>query len=123
MSRPSKIAIVKELGSRKPRCLAAHAVRGQDEAELVVVERYPASLGEETLAHLEEDTKSLVEFDHTNVATLIASVRLKGDVAVLSEWVDGESLASSLAAASNANSPLGIDVIVRVVTDACEGLA
>src|SRR5690349_18839144 len=98
MSRPSKIAIVKELGSRKPRCLAAHAVRGQDEPELVVVERYPSSIGEAALLQLEEDTKSLVALDHTNIATLIYGVRMKGDLAVLSEWVDGESLESALAA-------------------------
>ncbi len=122
MSRPSKIAIVKELGSRRPRCLAAHAVRGQDEPELVIVERYPAALGEENLARLEDDTKSLCELDQTNIATLIASVRLKGDVAVLSEWVDGESLESSLAAPSKHDSRLGIDALLRVVVDACEGL-
>jgi hypothetical protein len=118
MSRPSKIAIVKELGSRRPRCLAAHAVRGQDEPELVIVERYPAALGEENLVRLEDDTKSLCELDQTNIATLIASVRLKGDVAVLSEWVDGESLESSLAAPSKPS----LDALLRVVVDACEGL-
>src|SRR6478672_1495271 len=119
MSRPSKIAIVKELGSRKPRCLAAHAVRGQDEPELVVVERYPASMGEANLVMLEEDTKSLIGFDHTNVATLIWSVRLKGDVAVLSEWIDGESLESALASESKPS----VEILLRVVADVCEGLA
>src|SRR5690348_15592013 len=98
MTRPSKIAIVKELGARSPRCLAAHAVRGNDEPELVIVERYPASLGEAVLATLDEDARALMPFEHTNVATIIATVKLKGDVAVLSEWVDGESLASILAA-------------------------
>jgi len=118
MSRPSKIAIVKELGSRSPRCLAAHAVRGQDEPELVVVERYPAALGEGALAVLEDEAKELVPFEHTNVATIIASVKLKGDVAILSEWVDGESLASIL---SGEQKP-SFEVLLRALVDACEGV-
>jgi hypothetical protein len=99
--------------------LAAHAVRGQDEPELVIVERYPASIGEESLARLEEDTKSLIALDHTNIATLIYGVRMKGDLAVLSEWVDGESLESALAAPSKPS----LDAILRIVVDACEGLS
>ncbi|HEY2366941.1 MAG TPA: hypothetical protein VGH87_11170, partial [Polyangiaceae bacterium] len=61
---------------------------------------------------------SLLAFDHTNVATLIYGVRMKGDLAVLSEWVDGESLESSLAAPSKPS----LDALLRVVVDACEGL-
>ncbi len=116
MSRPSRIAIVKELGSHSPRCLAAHAVRGQDEPELVVVERYPAALGADALTTLEEDTRDLVPFVHANVATLIASIKLKGDVAVMSEWVDGESLTSALAQAPS------LEILLRVMTDVLEAL-
>jgi hypothetical protein len=99
--------------------LAAHAVRGQDEPELVIVERYPAAIGEEALARLEEDTKSLIALDHTNIATLIYGVRMKGDLAVLSEWVDGESLESALV--SSSKPP--VDALLRIVVDACEGLS
>jgi len=119
MSKPSRIAIVKELGARSPRCLAAHAARPNEEPELVVVERYPAALGEAALTTLEEDTKTLVAFDHPNVATLIASVRLKGDVAVLSEWVDGESVASILAA----EHPPSLEILLRIVGDVNEAVS
>ncbi len=118
MSRPSRIAIVKELGSRSPRCLAAHVARGQDEPELVIVERYPAVLGPEVLAQLEEEAKELVTFEQANVATVIASVKLKGDVAILSEWVDGESLASSL---SNDQKP-SLEILLRVLGDVCDAV-
>ena len=118
MSRPSRIAIVKELGSRSPRCLAAHAARGQDEPELVIVERYPAVLGPDVLAQLEEEAKELVTFEQANVATVIASVKLKGDVAILSEWVDGESLASCLA---NDQKP-SLEILLRVLSDVCDAV-
>jgi hypothetical protein len=117
MSRPSRIAIVKELGSRSPRCLAAHAIRGQD-AELVVVERYPAVLGAEVLQALEDEAKELVPFEQANVATVIASVKLKGDVAILSEWVDGESLASVL----SADQKPSFEMLLRVLSDAFEAM-
>src|SRR6185437_13672719 len=118
MTRPSKIAIVKELGSRSPRCLAAHAVRGNDEPELVVVERYPAALGEAVLATLEDDARALMPLEHTNIATIIATVKLKGDVALLSEWVDGESLESVLAAPSKPS----FEMLLRVMSDVLDGI-
>ncbi len=117
MSRPSRIAIVKELGSRTPRCLAAHAV-GKDEVELVIVERYPAALGAEVLAVVEEDAKALAGLEHPNLASLISTARLKGDVAVLSEWVDGESLATVLAASEKPP----VEVLLRAFVDVLEGL-
>ena len=119
MSRPSRIAIVKELGSRKPRCLAAHAASGQEPPKLVVVERYPATLGADVLAVIEEDTRELSTLEHANLASLIATVKLKGDVAVLSEWVDGESLAVLLAAPEKPP----IEALVWVIVDVLEGLA
>ena len=118
MARPSRIAIVKELGSRTPRCLAAHAVRGEDHPELVVVERYPVALGAEVLATIEEDAKSLSTLDHPTLASLIATAKLKGDVAVLSEWVDGESLASALGATDKPELP----VLLRAVVDVLDAL-
>jgi serine/threonine protein kinase len=118
MSRPSRIAIVKELGSRVPRCLAAHAVRGEGEPELVVVERYPASLGAEVLSIVEQDAKDLASFHHQNVAAVISTAKLKGDVAVLSEWVDGESLTTLLGAQEKAPLP----VLLRAFIDVLEAL-
>ncbi len=121
MSRPSRIAIVKELGSRTPRCLAAHAVRG-DEAELVIVERYPAALGADVLAVIEEDAKALVTLEHPNLATLISTAKLKGDVAILSEWVDGESLAVVLGS-TEGGTRAPVDVVLRAFVDTLEALS
>src|ERR1700690_1073081 len=94
MVRLSRIAILKELGSRSPRCFAAHAVRGSNEPEIVIVERYAAALGPDVLAIVEEDAKELSSIEHPKLAPIISTAKLKGDIAVVSKWVDGESLAA-----------------------------
>ena len=99
----------------EPRCFAGHAVRGEGEPELVVVNRHASELGPATLELVEKDAHGLVGFVHPNIAPVLATLRLKGDVAVISEWVDGATLAELRELAVKIPVEIGLRVMLDVI--------
>jgi hypothetical protein len=114
------LSLVKELGRRSPKVYAAHATRGTSEPELVVVERYPKTLGEAVLATLEEDARALGALRHPNLGGVLGTIRHEGELFVVSQWVEGELLAELR---KDRQKPLPLDVGLRVVVDVLGALS
>jgi serine/threonine-protein kinase len=114
------LSLVKELGRRTPKVYAAHATRGTSEPELVVVERYPKTLGEAVLATLEEDARALGTLRHPNLGGVLGTLRHEGELFVVSQWVEGELLAELR---KDRQKPLPLDVGLRVVVDVLGALS
>src|SRR5258706_11161870 len=117
MPRLRRIALGKELYSAadEPRCFAAHAARDEGELELIVVHRHGSQLGEEPLQVIEKDAHALIGFAHPNVIPIFATLKLKGDVAVITEWVDGSRLSEVSEAAGKISPAIGLRIALDVV--------
>lgn len=69
-----------------------------------------------------DEAKIASGIEHVNVAQILDLGEQDGQLYLVMEWVDGDSLQELDRAAEKAGSTLPIPVLIRVVADACAGL-
>lgn len=117
-----RVTEVRKLAGRKTPAAIVHAF-APGGAELGIVERYASSaLDAAALERLERDARAAMTLRHPNVAAVRDVWREGGELAVATEWVEGETL-EELRKLGAGSSALSLEVGVRTIVDVLAALS